>query len=599
MNERLPQSLESRLRADIRRTIEASPSLRKMYRQHHGWRGRIALGHHSFSNFIASGPFQSAVIGLILGFFSLIAGIVLIQFIGMGVMAALGIPESYGRPVLEWYATLFIPILFTFICAIGDYARISVIGHRHLRHYAALPLADADLFRKAWAENNGHSADFFFTPSTFLAIALGTGLWPAPRPVEGWGLGWLALGFVALWFTAKSIALGFIAPGRRSFRLRITGYISLASIALFLGIVLAPAFRNQLMTLPGRMSPLLAILLIPALANLLAVHRHLRDIQPTYDPEALFSAPSHATPAPAVAPAQTSVAADSDIAVLAIRARLFEKTREPSPNASSTFFSKRWLTKNERDLTGLLRSENDITSWFTWKSIVITLLCGMLLEGISQRYLATQTPESVERLSTGMILLAVFAKLLGFGGFIGISLVPVVQFVQALTLAPTNADRTGSIGLNTLNETYPVTATVIRNTILKEALAHLVVFLPIVASILAFFCLTTQIGRENWFDLAMYALRVLLLAAAFLPFFWTLRVMNMARLNRVFTLPGLAFIGLVLVMPVLCFNALIVPFAFSHLTAFAVTPAIFFMWVGLQRLVAGLFECHDVDLRTK
>lgn len=597
MNERLPQSLESRLRADIRRTIEASPSLRKMYRQHHGWRGRIALGHHSFSNFIASGPFQSAVIGLILGFFSLIAGIVLIQFIGMGVMAALGIPESYGRPVLEWYATLFIPILFTFVCAIGDYLRIASIGHRYLRHYAALPLADADLFRKAWAENNGHSADFFFTPSIFLAIALGTGLWPAPRPVEGWGLGWLALGFGALWFTAKSIALSFIAPGRRSFRLRITGYISLASIALFLGIVLAPAFRNQLLTLPGQMSPLLAILLIPALANVLAVRRRLRDIQPTYAPESLFSASWQTTTT--VTPVRTSLASDSEIAALAIRARLFEETRKPLPDDSSTFFLNRWLTKSERTLTRLLRSEHYAASWFTWKFIVITLLCGMLLEGISRWYLATQPPDSVENLSTGTILLAVLAKLLGCVCFIGVNLVPILQFVHTLTLAPTHTDRTGSVGLNTLNETYPVTATVIRNTILKEALAHLVVFLPIVASILAFFCLTTQIGRENWFDLAMYALRVLLLAAAFLPFFWTLRVMNMARLNRVFTLPGLAFIGLVLVMPVLCFNALIVPFAFSHLTAFAVTPAIFFMWVGLQRLVAGLFECHDVDLRKK
>lgn len=599
MTERLPQSLESRLRTDIRRTIEASPSLRKMYRQHHGWRGRIAAWQRAFGKFNETGPYKNAVFGLIISIFSLLVGTVLTQFIGVSVMVVVGIPGPLGQPVLEWYATLFIPILFTFICAIGDYLRIASIGQRHLRHYAALPLPDADLFRKAWAENNGHSADFFFTPSTFLAIALGTGLGPVPRPVEGWNLGLLALGFVALWPTAKSITLGFIAPGRRGFRFRITGYLSLACIALLLGVVLAPAFRNQLMTLPDRMNPLLLILLLPALVNVFAVRRHLRDIQPTYDPEALFSAPGQATPAPIAAPARTSLAPDSDIAALAIRARLFEETCETSPNAPSTFFSKRWLTKDERALTGLLRSEHDAPTWFTWKFIVVMLFCGMLLAGISQRYLATQPPESVENPSNGTILLAEFAMLLGWGVLFGISLVPVVQCLQALSFTPTKADRTGSIGLSTLNETYPVTTTLLRNTLLKEAFINLAVFVPIIATILAFFCLTTRAGRENWFDLAMYTLRILLLAAVFMPFFWILQAMNMARLNRVFTLPGLAFTGLVPVIPLLFLTALLVPFGFSHLTALAITPVFFLLSVGLERLVAALFEYPDVDLRKK
>lgn len=617
MDSLISKPLERRLRERILVAIKASPSLRKMYRQHHGWRGWIASWQRAFGKFNETGPYKNAVFGLIISIFSLLVGTVLTQFIGVSVMVVVGIPGPLGQPVLEWYATLFIPILFTFICAIGDYLRIASIGHRHLRHFAALPLADADLFRKAWAENNGHSADFFFTPSTFLVIALGTGLGPVPRPVEGWNLGLLALGFVALWPTAKSITLGFIAPGRPGFRFRITGYLSLACIALFLGFMLAPAFRNQMMTLPDRMNPLLLILLLPAFVNVFAVRRHLRDIQPTYDPEALFSAPvqatpapiappartslapGDATPAPAIAPNRTSLAPDSDIAALAIRARLFEETREPSPHAPSTFFSKRWLTKDERALTGLLRSEHDAPAWFTWKFIVVTLFCGMLVAGISQRYLATQPPESVEHLSSGTILFAVCATALGWGIFLGISLVPVVQCLQALTFTPTNADRTGSIGLSTLNETYPVTATLLRNTVLKEALVNLAVFVPIIATILAFFCLTTRAGRENWFDLAMYALLILLLAAAFMPFFWILQAMNMARLNRVFTLPGLAFTGLVPLIPLLFLTALLVPFGFSHLTALAITPVFFLLSVGLERLVAALFEYPDVDLRKK
>ncbi len=572
MNSLISKPRERRLRERILLVVEASPSLRKMHRR--GWPSRIAAWHRSFRKFLENGPFQSAFYGLVFSLFSLLAGIVLTQFIGMGVMLAVGIPESLGQPVLEWYATLFIPILFTLVCAIGDNVRIVLIGHRHLRHFATLPLPDADLFRKAWAENAGHSAVFFFFPSTLFIIALGIGLWPAPGQVEGWNLGFIALGFITLWLTAKSLALGFIAPGRRAFRL-----------------------------LPGRMNPFLVFLLLPVVANVFAVRRKLRVIRPVYVPESLFSVPQYPTPTATIAPARTSLAPDSDIAALAIRARLFEETREPFPHDPETFFSKRWLTKPERALTQLLRSEDYAAAWFTWKSIVVTLLCSMLLDGISRWLVTTDfitNPDAIfVNLSKQTMSLAFFMKWLSIGGFFGISLMPVSRFLLILTSTSKNIDRTASLELSTLNETYPITATLIRSTVLKEAVINLAVFVPIITTILAYFCLTPRNGRENWFDLAMYTLRFLLLIAAFLPFFWTLRAMNMARINRVFAVPRLAFTGLIGLMPVLFLIGFFVPFAFSHLTALAVTPVVFLTSLGAQRLVEGLFEWPDVDLKKK